>query len=59
MHGKELFSVRKFGNSHRCPVDAVRPVAQVLFNKSERDDFELLLPEDDESSRDGYGRNGM
>ena len=37
----------------------MRPVAEVLFNKSESEDFELLLPNDDEGSRDGYGRNGM
>ena len=59
MYGKELFSVRESGNSHGCPVDAVRPVAEVLFNKSESDDSELVLPDDDEGSRDGYGRNGM
>ena len=57
--GNEIFSLSESGNSRGCPVDAVRPVAQVLFNKSESDDFELLLPEDDEGSRDGYGRNGM
>ncbi len=39
-------------------VDAVRPVAQVLFNESEND-VEILLPVSDEESRDGYGRNGM
>ena len=59
MDGKEIFSLHESGNSHGCPVDAVRPVAQVLFNKSENDDVELLLPDDDEGSRDGYGRNGM
>ena len=59
MYGKELFSLSESGNSRGCPVDAVRPVPQVLFNKSESDDFELLLPDDDEGSRDGYGRNGM
>ncbi len=59
MDGKEIFSLSESGNSRGCPVDAVRPVAQVLFNKSESDDFELLLPDDDEGSRDGYGRNGM
>ena len=59
MDGKEIFSLHESGNSHECLVDAVRPVSQELFNKSESDDFELLLPDDDEGSRDGYGRNGM
>ena len=59
MDGKEVFSLSKSGNLHGCLVDAVRPVAQVLFNKSENDDVELLLPDDDEGSRDGYGRNDM
>ena len=57
--GNEILSLSQSGNSGECPVDAVRPVAEVLFNKSESDDFELLLPDDDEGSRDGYGRNGM
>ena len=59
MDGNEIFSLSESGNSGECPVDAVRPVAQVLFNKSESDDSELLLPDDDEGSRVGYGRNGM
>ena len=59
MYGNKIFSLRESSNSHGCQVDAVRPVPQVLFNKSESDDFELLLPDDDEGSRDGYGRNGM
>ncbi len=59
MDGKEIFSLSKSGNSDGCSVDAVRPVAQVLFNKSENDDVELLMPVSDEESRDGYGRNGL
>ncbi len=59
MDGKEIFSLSESGNSDRCSVDAVRSVAHVLFNKSENDDVELLLPVNDEGSRDGYGSNGM
>ena len=32
---------------------------QVLVNKPENDDVELLMWVSDEESRDGYGRNGM
>ena len=59
MDGKEIFSLSESGNSDGCSVDDLRPVDQVLINEPENDDVELLLPVNEEESRDGYGRNGL
>jgi len=59
MDGKEIFSLSEYGNSDGCSVDDVRAVEEVLVNKPENDDVELLLPVTDDESNGGYGRNGM